>query len=184
MSLSRLQELVMDREALACYSPWHCKELYITVRLNWTDVLFLAALNNSKLCCDPNIKFGEYIKKFKRNKTISYFCFSCKINPDYECVQFSSVAQSCPILCNPMKCSMPGHPVHHQLLEPTQTHVHCVSDPIQPSHPLSSLSPPPSMFPSIRVFFDWVSFSHQVAKLLEFQLQDQSFQWIVRTDLL
>ena len=57
-------------------------------------------------------------------------------------VQFSSVAQSCLTLYNPIKCSTPGLPVHHQLLESTQTHVHCVSDAIQPSHPLSSPSPP------------------------------------------
>ena len=57
-------------------------------------------------------------------------------------VQFSSVTQSCPTLCNPMDCSTAGFPVHQQLLKPTQTHVHCVSDAIQPSHPLSSPSPP------------------------------------------
>ena len=57
-------------------------------------------------------------------------------------VQFSSVTQSCPTLGNPMNCSTPGLPVHHQLLEFTQTHVHRVSDAIQPSHPLSSPSPP------------------------------------------
>ena len=57
-------------------------------------------------------------------------------------VQFSSVAQSCPTLCDPMDCSTPGFPVHHQLLELTQTHVHQVGDTIQPSHPLSSPSPP------------------------------------------
>ena len=56
--------------------------------------------------------------------------------------QFSSVAQSCPTLCNPMKCSTSGLPVHHQLPESTQTHVHPVGDAIQPSHPLSSPSPP------------------------------------------
>ena len=67
-------------------------------------------------------------------------------------VQFSSVAQSCPTLCDPMECSTPGLPVHHQLLEFTQTHVHWVSDAIQPSHPLSSLLFLPSIFPSIRVF--------------------------------
>ena len=67
-------------------------------------------------------------------------------------VQFSSVAQSCPTLCDPMNCSTPGLPVHHQLPEFTQTHVHCVSDAIQPSHPLSSPSPPAFIFPSIRVF--------------------------------
>ena len=65
--------------------------------------------------------------------------------------QFSSVAQSCPILCDPMDCSMPGLPVHHQLPEFTQTYVHWISDAIQPSHPLSSPSPP-SIFPNIRVF--------------------------------
>ena len=65
-------------------------------------------------------------------------------------VQFSSVAQSCLTLCDPMACSTPGFPVHHQLLELAQTHVHQVSDAIQPSHPLSSLLP--SIFPSIRVF--------------------------------
>ena len=67
-------------------------------------------------------------------------------------VQFSSVAQSCPTLCDPMDCCMPGLPVQHQLLEFTQTHVHQVSDAIQPSHPLSSLLLLPSVFPSIRVF--------------------------------
>ena len=67
-------------------------------------------------------------------------------------VQFSSVAQSCPTLCNPMDCSMPGFPVHHQLLELAQTHVHRVSNAIQPSHSLSSPLLLPSVFPSIRLF--------------------------------
>ena len=99
-------------------------------------------------------------------------------------VQFSSVAQSCPTLCDPMNCSMPGLPVHHQLLESTQTHVHQVSDAIQPSHPLSSPSPP-VLNPSQHLgLFQWVSCSHEVAKVLEFQLQHQSFQWTPRTDLL
>ena len=65
---------------------------------------------------------------------------------------FSSVAQLCPTLCDPMNCSTPGLPVHHQLLEFTQTHVHRVGDSIQPSHPLSSPSPPDPIFPSITVF--------------------------------
>ena len=85
-------------------------------------------------------------------------------------VQFSSVAQSCPTLCNPMNNSMPGLPVHHQLLELTQTHVHQASDAIQPSHPLpspSSPAPNPSQHHSL---FQWVNSSHWVAKLLEFQL--------------
>ena len=66
--------------------------------------------------------------------------------------QFSSVSQSCPTLCDPMDCSMPGLPVHHQLLDPTQTHVHRVGDAIQPSHPLSSPSPPTFNLFRIRVF--------------------------------
>ena len=85
-------------------------------------------------------------------------------------LQFSSVAHSCPILCDPMNRSMPGLPVHHQLPEFTQTLVHQVSDAIQPSHSLSSpspLAPNPSQHQSL---FQWVNSSHEVAKVLEFQL--------------
>ena len=105
---------------------------------------------------------------------VSLSCVSC----------ISSVAQSCPTLCNPMDCSTPGFPVHHQLPEPTQTHVHCVSNAIQPSHPLSSPSLPAFNLSRHQGLFQWVSSAHQVAKGLEFQLQYQSFQWIFRTDLL
>ena len=97
---------------------------------------------------------------------------------------FSSLIQSCPTNCNPMDCSTPGFPVHHQLPELAQTHVHCVGDAIQPSHPLSSLSPPAFNLSQHQDFFHWVSSSHQVAKVLEFQLQHQSFQWMFRTDFL
>ena len=85
-------------------------------------------------------------------------------------VQFSSVTQSCPTLCDPMNCSTPGLPVHHQLPEFTQTHIHRVHDAIQPSHPLSppsSPAPNPSQHQSL---FQWVNSSHEVAKVLEFQL--------------
>ena len=99
-------------------------------------------------------------------------------------LQFSPVAQSCPILCDPMNCSTPGLPVHHQLPEPTQTHAHWVSDAIQPSHPLSSPSPPALNLSQHHCLFQWVSSLHQVAKVLEFQLQHQSFQWTLKTDLL
>ena len=81
-----------------------------------------------------------------------------------------------------MNCSMPGLPVHHQLLESTQTHVHRVDDAIQPSHPLSSTSPPALNLSQHQGLFQWVSSSHQVAKVLAFQLQHQSFQWTPRTD--
>ena len=85
-------------------------------------------------------------------------------------VQFSSVAQPCQTLCDPMNHSMPGLPVHHQLPEFTQTHIPRVDDAIQPSHPLSSPSPPapnPSQHQSL---FQWVNSLHEVAKVLEFQL--------------
>ena len=98
-------------------------------------------------------------------------------------VQFSSVTQLCPTLCDPMNRSTPGLPAHHQLPESTQTHVHCVSDAIQPSQPLSSPSPPTLNLSQHQVLFKWVSSSHQVAKVLEFQLQHQSTQWTLRTDL-
>ena len=79
-------------------------------------------------------------------------------------IQFSSVAQSCPTLCNPMNHSMPGLPVHHQLPEFTQTHVHRVSDAIQPFHPLSSPSPPAPNPSQHQGPFQWVNSSHEVAK--------------------
>ena len=99
-------------------------------------------------------------------------------------LQFSSVAQSYLSLCKPKECSMPGLPVHHQLPEVTQTHIHQVSDAIQPSHPLSSPSPPTFNLFQHQGLFKWVTSSHQVAEVLEFQLQHQSFQWIFRTDFL
>ena len=102
----------------------------------------------------------------------------------YSSVQFSSVAQSCPTLRDPMNCSMPCFLVQHQLPEFTQTHVHWVGDAIQPSHPLSSPSPSTFNLFQHQGLFKWVSSSHQVARVLEFQLQHQSFQWIFRTDLL
>ena len=85
-------------------------------------------------------------------------------------IQCSSVTRSCLTLCDPMNHSTPGLPVHHQLPEFTQTHIHRVHDAIQPSHPLSSPSPPapnPSQHQSL---FQWVNSSHEVAKVLEFQL--------------
>ena len=93
------------------------------------------------------------------------------------------VAKSCPTLCAPMDWSTPGFPVLHYIPEFAQTHVHWVSDAIQPSHPLS---PPPCAFnlSQHQSLFQWVCFSHQVVKVLEFQLHHQSFQWIFRGDFL
>ena len=99
-------------------------------------------------------------------------------------IQFSSVTQSGLTLCDPLNCSTPGLPVHHQPPEFTQTHIHRVGDAIQPFHLLSSPSPPAINLSQHQGLFKWVNSSHQVAKVLEFQLQHQSFQWTPRTDLL
>ena len=99
-------------------------------------------------------------------------------------IQFSSVAQAYLTLWNPMDCSTPGLPVHNQIPEFTQPHVHWVGDAIQLSHPLSSPSPPAFNPSQHQGLLHWVSSLHQVAKVLEFQVQHQSFQWIFRTDFL
>ena len=140
--------------------------------------------------------YSHYFKNFPQFlviHTIKGFCivnvaeidvfleFSCLL---YNTIQFTSVAQSCRTLCNPMNCSIAGLPVHHQLPEFTQTHAHQVGDAIQPSHPLSSPSPPAPNPSQHQGLFQWVDSSHEVAKVLEFQLQHQSFQWIFRTDIL
>ena len=97
-------------------------------------------------------------------------------------VQFSHSVMSDSLW--PMNCSTPGLPVHYQLPESTQTHVLWVGDVIQPSHPLSSPFPPALNLSQHQGLFKWVSSSHQVATVLEFQLQHQSLQWTPRTDLL
>ena len=104
------------------------------------------------------------------SSNVSVILRLCLLSSSIGVVQFSSVTQSCPTLCNPMNCSTPGLPVHHQLPEFTQTHVHWVGDAIQPSHPLSSPSPPalnPFQHQSV---FQWVNSSPEGAKVLEFQL--------------
>ena len=99
-------------------------------------------------------------------------------------VQFSSVAQSCPTIWDPMNRSTPGLPVHHQLPEFTQTHVHQVRDAIQPSHPRSSPSPPAPNPSQHQNLFQWVNSLHEAGKVLEFQLQHHSVQRNPRADLL
>ena len=112
------------------------------------------------------------------------YLLTCKLawrmlNVTSHSVQFSSVSQSCPTLRDPMNSSTPGLPVHHQLPEFTQTHVHWVCDAIQPSHPLLSSSPPAHNPSQHQNLFQWVNSSHQVAKVLVFQLQHQSLQWMI-----
>ena len=129
-----------------------------------------------------------------RERQIYHITYICNLNYDTKVftkqkqtpssVQFSSVTQSCLTLCDPMDSSTPGLLVHCQLPEFTQIHAHRISGAIQPSHPLSSPSPPapnPSQHQSL---FQWVNSSHQVAIVLEFQLYHQSFQRTPRTDLL
>ena len=116
--------------------------------------------------------------------SFSFYFLLCNFCPVLTVFQFGSVAQSCPTLCDLMDCSMPGLPVHHQLPEFTQTLVHWVGDALQPCHPLWSPSLPTFNLSQHQGLFKWVSSSHLVAKVLAFQLQHQSFQWIFRTDLL
>ena len=130
-------------------------------------------------------QYEENIKQRRqmilRNKD-NWNSYTCSVSV----YSFSRVrlVQSCPTLRDPMDCSTPGFPVHRQLPELAQTHVHWVGDAIQRSHPLSSPSPPAFNLSQHQGLFKWVSSSHQVAKVLEFQLQHQSFQWTFRTDLL
>jgi len=129
----------------------------------WREINCFSTLNKSKE--------GEVVQRTERTRV------KCGI-------QFSLFAQSCLNLCDPTDCSTPGLPVHCQLLEFTQTHVHWVSDAIQPSHPLSSPFSPAFNLSQHQSLFKWVSSLHQLAKVLEFQLQHQSFQWTLRTGLL
>ena len=101
--------------------------------------------------------------------------WECCLSLVFLSFQFSLIAQSCPTLCNPIDCSTPGFPVDHHLPELVQTHVHRVGDAIQPSHPLSSPSPPAFNLSQHQGLFQRVSSLYQVAKVLEFQLQHQSF---------
>ena len=106
------------------------------------------------------------------------------MNWDKDTGESSVQLLSCVWLCDPMNCSTPGLPIHHQLPQFTQTHVHWVGDAIQPPHPLSSPSPPALNLSQHQGLFQWVGSSYQVTKVLEFQLLHQSFQWVFRTNSL
>ena len=162
---------------LGCYSLWDCKESDMTERVHWTECVYISAA----LPVHPTLP----------SQSVSTCLFSTSVSISVLQIiswfwlgSISSVAQSCPTLSDPMNHSTPGIPVHHQVPEFTHTHVHCVSDAIQPSHPLPSPSPPAFNLSQHQGLFKWVSSSHQVAKVLEFQLQHQSFQWTPRTGLL
>ena len=137
---------------------------YKMVQPLWKTVWWFLKSLNIELPNDPaTLLWGIYLKE---QKTV----FKQKFVHKCSSVQFSSVAQSCPTLCDPMNCCTPGLPVHHQLPEFTQTHVHRVSDAMQPSHSLSSPSPPAPNPSQHQGLFQWVNSSHEVAKVLEFQL--------------
>ena len=133
----------------------------------------------------PGKEERKLIQQDGRHHTGYFLSHLASLNPHDRqggcLVQFSHsvVADS----CNPMDCSMPGLPVHHHLPEFTQTHVHWVSDDIQPSHPLSFPFPPAFNLSRHQVLFKWVTSLNQVAKVLVFQLQHQSLQWTPMTDL-
>ena len=154
--------------------------------------VYLSSINSLGNCCKPfHLGFETFVKDPDANLDITEnsskyeekaktACWEKSLNSDGSLItlQFSSVAQLCLTLCDPMDCSMPGLP------EFTQTHVHWVGGAIQPSHPLSSPSPPAFNLSQHQGLFQWVSSLHQVAKVLAFQLHHQSFQWTLRTDLL
>ena len=136
----------------------------------------------------------EGIKKPPQNKAILLMKISTQLlrylflkyqwHMLWPLLQFSSVTQLYPTICNPMDYSTPGLPVLHRLPEFAQTHVHQVNDAIQTSHALLSPSPFAFNLSQHQALFHWVNLSHQVAKVLELQLQHQSSQWIFRTNFL
>ena len=172
------------------------KVLTMWITTNWKIVKEMG-IPDHLTCLLRNLYAGQEATVRTRHGTMDWFQIrkgvhqGCILSPclsnlyaEFSSVQFSSAAQLCLTLCNPMDCSTPGFPVHHQLQELSQIHVHQVSDAIQPSHPLSSPSPPAFNLSQHHGLFQWVSSSHQVAEVLEFQLQHQSFQRIFRVDFL
>ena len=144
------------------------EEFWVTSSVMSSSSGFLYSDLHNKLW-NASIKFLTLVIIFCFSKSMYSVQFSCSVMSDS---------------LRPYGLSMPGLPVHHQLPELAQTHVHRVGGAIQPSHPLSSPSPPTFNLSQHQSVSQWVSSSHQVARVLEFQLQHQSFQWIFRTDFL
>ena len=179
-SFSRESSQVRNWTGISCFAGrfftnWATREA--------PDTILSYCKDASNVCSKQTLEHKAFIKM--QNILALSLVEGTVNNIHHGCsVQSSSVAQSCQTLCDPMDCSLPCLPVHHQLPESTQTHVHRVDDAIQPSHPLSSPSPPALNLSQHQGLFQWVNSSHEVAKVLEFQLQHQSFHWTPRTDLL
>ena len=194
------------------YPKWKCFPCFYVCPKSVIPQMVL--LKNDRFCHYRHKSlqwFPSSLKKIKNKRKQNYPPHQ-KISPSYTCfpltslipssthavlfawlqlylsLQFSQSLQSFShvfvTLCDSMNRSTPGLPVHHQLPESTQTHVHRVGNAIQPSHPLSSPSPAVPNPSQHQGLFQRVNSSHEVAKVLEFQLQHQSFQWTPRTDLL
>ena len=169
-----------------CCSPWGRKEARL--KDETTTVCGIDVNSSLSIWCNSPVKLfgpGNLFCGCSLNYKFNFLTWRCSnylFHIEWVVVQFSSVAQSCPTLCDPRDYSTLGLPVHHQLLEFTQTHDHWVSDAIQPSYPLSSPSPPAFNLSQHQSLCNWVSSSHQVAQVLGFQ--HQSFQWIFRIDFL
>ena len=128
------------------------------------------------------LKYGQRVWINISSKKIYQWPISIFAQHQFSSVQFSRSVVSDSLWPHESQHARP--PIHHQLLEFTQTHAHRVGDAIQPSHPLSSPSPPAPKPSQYQGLFHWVNSSHEVAKVLEFQLHHQSFQWTPRTDVL
>ena len=148
--------------------------------LGWTGWISLQSKGLSRVFCSPTIEKHQFFSTQPSLRSSSDICAWLLEKP--------SVQSSNSLTSNSLRShgpgSMPGFPIHYQLPELTQTHVHQVGDTIQPSHPLLSPSPPTFNLSQHQALFKWVTSSHEVGKVLEFQLQHQSLQWIFRTNFL
>ena len=138
--------------------------------LGWTGWISLQSKGLSRVFSNTSSKPVQSSSKASVLQCSAFIIVNLAMETIFQHFQIRLVARSCPTLCDPMNHSTPGLPVYHQPPEFTQTHVHRVSDAIQPSHPLlspSPLAPSPSQHQSL---FQWVNSSHEVAKVLEFQL--------------
>ena len=169
-----LKRIWREGNILHCW--WGCKLIEPRWRIVWRFLKKLGICLNVTLSNHPIFSLPSCVQK-SFSKSAWESTIETYILPYVK--KISSVAQSCSTLCNPKDCNTPGFPVHHQLLELAYTQVHQVGDAIQPSHPLLSLSPPAFNLSQHWGLFQWVNSSHKMARVLELQLQHQSFKWML-----